>query len=144
MIRNALALLVLSVLAGGVASAADDEYVYSPKTGKLTRNGTVVATGYSGHGEGVNNPDKEKVKNVGPIPAGTWTIGAAFKHDSKGPTVMRLMPTGHDAHGRSGFLIHGDNSKNDRSASEGCVILGKTVREEIAKSGVTKLRVVKE
>lgn len=46
--------------------------------------------------------------------------------------------------GRSGFLIHGDNSKGDHSASEGCIILGPKVREEIAKCKITKLRVVKE
>ena len=41
-----------------------------------------------------------------------------------------------DAHGRSGFLIHGDNSKGDKSASEGCIILGPDVRKAIADSGL--------
>ena len=76
------------------APAADKEFVYSQKTGKLTLDGKEVGKGYSGHGDGKNNPEKEKMKNVGPIPAGVWTIGKAFKHDSKGLTVMRFTPSG--------------------------------------------------
>lgn len=141
MFRTALSLLALAT---GLASAAEKELVYVQKTGKLTLDGKEIGTGYSGHGEGVNNPAKEDVKNVGPIPAGNWTVGKAFKHDTKGPTVMKLTPDGHKAHGRDGFLIHGDNKKGDRSASEGCIILGPDVRKAIAESGATKLKVVKE
>jgi hypothetical protein len=34
-------------------------------------------------------------------------------------------------YGRSAFLIHGDNFQNDRSASSGCIILPRTVRETV-------------
>ena len=47
---------------------------------------------------------------------------------------MRLEPRGHNAHGRDGFLIHGDNPALNGSASEGCIILGKPLRELIAAS----------
>lgn len=140
MFRNAVALFVLSA---GAVAAADDVYVYSQKTGKLTLGTTLIATGYSGHGEGVNNPDKEKVKNVGPIPAGDWIISAPRKYKTM-DNCFDLTPNGHTAHGRNQFLIHGDNAKGDKSASEGCIILDKPVRDEIAKSKIRKLRVVKE
>ncbi len=39
---------------------------------------------------------------------------------------FRLAPKGHDAHGRSGFQIHGNNVKND--ASRGCIIMDFPVR----------------
>src|SRR6266545_322111 len=124
------------IVAGSVAGADEKEFVYVQKTGKLLLNGKEIGCGYSGHGDGVNNPAKEKEKDVGPIPAGLWTIGPAFKHDTKGPLVMRLTPDGHKAHGRDGFMIHGDNKKMDNSASEGCIILGPEVRKKIAESGI--------
>lgn len=143
MFRMAFALVVSVGLVGGVASAADDEYVYSQKTGKLTLGGKLIATGYSGHGDGVNNPDKEKMRNVGPIPAGLWTLSKPRTY-KKMENCFDLTPSGHDAHGRDQFLIHGDNDKGDKSASEGCIILDKAVRLKIADGKVTKLRVVKE
>lgn len=136
--------LAMALCVIDTAVAADKEFVYVQKTGRLTLDGKEVGKGYSGNGNGNNNPAKEKEKNVGPIPAGLWTIGKAFTHDAKGPLVMRLTPDGHAAHGRDGFLIHGDNKKMDGTASEGCIILGKNTRQTIANSGVVKLRVVKE
>jgi hypothetical protein len=144
-------LYIVVVLAGVLrvtnSTRADDPpkdtWVYHQSTGELSLNGKVVATGYSGHDKGMNNADSEGEKNVGPIPRGEWSIGEAFKHETKGPVVMKLTPVGHDARGRSGFLIHGDNSKMDRSASEGCIILERAARDKIAESGFKKLLVVK-
>jgi hypothetical protein len=120
-----------------------DTWIYRQSTGELTLNGKLVATGYSGHDKGLNNADAEGEKNVGPIPRGEWSIGEAFKHDTKGPVVMKVTPIGHDARGRSGFLIHGDNAKMDKSASEGCINLERVARDKIAESGFKKLLVVK-
>src|SRR5437870_7779771 len=100
---------VLSMHAVAAAQAPKDCWLYKQSTGSISINGAVVGTGYSGHGTGLNNPEKEKEPNVGPIPVGEWTISEAFKHNSKGPLVMRLTPVGHIAHGRTEFLIHGDN-----------------------------------
>lgn len=52
---------------------------------------------------------------------------------------MRLTPIGHSALGRSAFMIHGNNVQNN--ASQGCIILGPTLRQQIAGSGDTQLRV---
>lgn len=46
---------------------------------------------------------------------------------------MNLTPVGHNALGRGGFMFHGDNVQN--SASQGCVILGPTIRQQISASG---------
>lgn len=45
---------------------------------------------------------------------------------------MNLTPLGHNALGRTGFMIHGNNIQDN--ASQGCVILGPTIRQQIAAS----------
>ena len=137
----AVALFAPAVSAG--SSDPKDVWVYQQSSGELRLNGKVIARGYSGHGKGLNNPGLENVANVGPIPRGEYTIGESFKHASKGPTVMRLTPAGHNAHGRTGFLIHGDNAKMNQSASEGCIILGPAVRQQVAESKIKRLLVTR-
>jgi hypothetical protein len=107
-------------------------WTYSQSTGSLTQDGVFVATGYSGAGPGRNNPAEQAVPNVGPIPQGRYSIGPPFETARQGECVMRLTPAGHDALGRSGFLIHGDNLTHD--ASTGCIILPREIRDRIAAS----------
>lgn len=110
-------------------------------TGELRdSDGVHVWTGYSGHGEGRDNPAMEAVPAVGPIPSGLWSIGPPHNSDHTGPFSMALTPVGHDAHGRSAFLIHGDNKTRD--ASHGCVIVPRPIRERIWNSGDHQLEVV--
>ena len=99
---------------------------------------------YSGHGEGLNNPDLEAVPNVGPIPGGLWSIGRPrVPVDHLGPLAMPLTPApGTDALGRTALFIHGDNAALDHSASDGCLILPHDVRARIAESDDAKLMVV--
>ena len=107
-------------------------------------DGHTLARGYSGHGAGLNNPDMEAVANVGPIPAGTWRIDPVpLPEGHLGPVALALTPDGFDPHGRSLFRIHGDNAAMDRTASDGCIILSRPVRQAIAASGVTRLCVVR-
>jgi hypothetical protein len=114
---------------------------YSQSKGELDHDGAAVGVGYSGHGDGMNNPDDEAIPNVGPIPAGDWSIGAAEDMPHLGPVAMPLTPQGHNAHGRFGFFIHGDNPAMNRTASDGCIILSRPIREQIAASGDTDLNV---
>ena len=111
-------------------------WTYSQSSGKLLLNGTLVATGYSGHDDGLNNPVLQNEAQIGPIPQGVYTIGpVTANHPGKGPVVMELHPKlGTQVFGRSGFLIHGDNSELDHTASHGCIILGRPTREQIAAS----------
>ena len=115
-------------------------YTYTQTTGELDRDGTKVGMGYSGHAEGRNNPAMQDVHNIGPIPQGTYQIGPPHDTPTHGPHVMALTPVGHDALGRSGFLMHGDNVKHD--ASQGCIIMPRNVRDSVSSSGDDQLTVV--
>lgn len=123
--------------------AFKDVWVYKQNTGDLSLNGKVVGKGYSGNGKGINNSELEKEKDTGPIPRGEYAISDAFRHETKGPITMRLTPVGHKAQGRTGFMIHGDNSKADKSASNGCIILGPELRTMISTSQFKRLMVTK-
>jgi hypothetical protein len=53
---------------------------------------------------------------------------------------MRLEPdAGTDTRGRAGFLIHGDNTAMDHTASHGCIILPRATRLTIDASDVRAL-----
>ena len=46
--------------------------------------------------------------------------------------------------GRDGFLLHGDSKESPGRASHGCVIMPRSVREQVWKSGDRDLEVVAE
>lgn len=118
-------------------------WTYNSTTGRMDRDDKIIATCYSGHGKGLNNPDMETVVGIGPIPRGNYTIGPWEEfHTHLGPCVAPLIPDKDTAHGRSGFFIHGDNANMDHTASDGCVIAGRPLREAMRASGETKLTVV--
>lgn len=118
-------------------------WTYSQATGELRHNGVLVGTGYSGSGTsaatGRNKPAMQNVHNQGPIPTGQYQIGNAYNHPQKGPTAMNLTPIGHSAQGRGGFMIHANNVQNN--ASQGCIILGPVLRQQVASSGDHQLMV---
>ena len=119
-------------------------WVYQQRTGDLTDpQGNHAGQGYSGHGEGVNNPALQAVHDVGPIPVGVWRIGAPMSHPVMGPIVMPLNPAaGTDALGRTGFYIHGDTPDMNQTASHGCVVLSRNLRLAIAASGDSQFKVI--
>jgi hypothetical protein len=115
---------------------------YQQSTGKVAHDSATAGFGYSGHGAGLNDPAMEAEPDIGPIPAGRWTIGPPkTPPDHLGPLAMPLTPVGFDPHGRSAFFIHGDNAAGNRSASHGCIILGPAIRAQIYRSGDTDLLV---
>jgi RHS repeat-associated protein len=128
------------------------DWVVSQSTGQVTHvnssgTSTNVGTGYAGHGAGVNNPNMQNVQGTGPLPQGTYTIETQRNNRTGSgtnlPGSMRLTPSpANTMYGRVGFLIHGDNSRGDRSASEGCVVLNPNIRNQIGSSGDNVLRVV--
>lgn len=100
-----------------------------------------VDYGYSGKGEGLNNPDWQDVPNQGPIPAGQYRFGKP--NNRKGPLTLPLTPhPSNDMFDRNAFLMHGDNGCACHSASSGCVIMQKITRRWIASSGDRQLIVV--
>jgi hypothetical protein len=122
---------------------------WDQSAGELSRDGKFVSRGYSGHGRGKNNPALQGVVGVGPIPAGRWRIGAPYDSDRVGRYALRLEAVdakpGDDVEertGRGAFRIHGDSVSAPGTASHGCIILPRAVREAIWKSGDRDLEVV--
>jgi len=102
--------------------------IYSQTSGAM-RNaaGDLLATGYAGHGAGVNNPALQSVHNTGPLPQGTYVINPPVDTTTHGPCVMWLTPDpANEMFGRSGFGIHADEIANPgkRLASTGCIVIG--------------------
>ncbi|HEY5998128.1 MAG TPA: tlde1 domain-containing protein [bacterium] len=127
-------------------------WVYSRSSGQLTHEdpplrSVDVGTGYSGHGLGLNNPTLQFLRNVGPIPQGTWTIGPQQNNTTGSgtnlPASMRLTPAADtQTLGRDGFLIHGDNGRGNRSASQGCPVFNRNIRNQIGGSDDNTLVVI--
>lgn len=114
---------------------------YTQSSGQLHHNGKLIATGYSGRGEGRNNPALEAGRAVGPLPRGRWkVVGPPYNSANVGPYALKLEPVGHNAHGRTAFRIHGNNKAND--ASHGCLIFPRNIRELVWSSGDRDLEVV--
>lgn len=118
-------------------------WTYKQSTGELFHDGNFVAKGYAGAPEGKNDPGKQAVKNVGPLPRGGYHIGKPRDSELRGPKVLPLTPLScTDTFGRSAFLIHGDSKTEPGAASHGCIIMPRMVRDQIATSGDTTLEVV--
>ena len=118
-------------------------WVYQQSSGTMSREGKPLFKGYSGNGDYVNKPQGQAYRNKGPIPQGMWEIVSKFDSKDHGPFCLRLMPAdGTVTFGRAGFLIHGDNSRGDQSASQGCIILPRRAREEIWNSKDKSLEVI--
>ena len=121
-------------------------------TGELIRDAHVVAKGYSGWddgdgvaepGEGKNDPGAQELRMTGPIPRGKWRVGPPEEHPTAGSLTLRLFPEpGTETFGRGGFLIHGDSRSTPGSASHGCIILPRAVRQMIWDSGDHEIEVV--
>lgn len=113
-------------------------WIYDQRSGRMTGPTGVELTGYSGSPTHRNNPASEAIRNNGPIPRGTYAIDSDIS-DRRGPVTIRLTPVGHSAHGRSGFLIHGENARTLGASSQGCIILNRQARDAIHASGSTTL-----
>lgn len=117
---------------------------YNQTTGELRCNGILAGVGYSGKGNGKNNPELEATPFIGPIPCDWWTIDGPPKNTEKhGPYVLTLTPDRDTiTYGRSEFLIHGDSEDHPGEASEGCIVAPPNVRSRIWQSGDRRLLVV--
>lgn len=87
-------------------------------------------SGYSGSNSngGRNNFFQLGTQSTGPIPLGTYTVGAPYGSLNTGPNTMVITPnmqttTSIQSSGRDpgSFRIHGNNSS--KNASQGCIIL---------------------
>jgi RHS repeat-associated protein len=117
---------------------------YSQSAGSLICTDSITGqiylncTGYSGRGGGINDPLAQIIESYGPIPRGTYIIGEDTRR--RGPLTFPLYPAPfNNMFGRTEFLIHGDNSRNDRTASEGCIIANRRCREGIRPGEVLRV-----
>lgn len=118
-------------------------WTYYQSTGELWYKGKLIGKGYSGNLINKNNPDRQHVKGMGPIPRGTYHIGGYTS--SKGPMTITLTQTSGDSYGRSLFRIHGEKKPPAKPgfASEGCIIMSPVVRGKIIHSSDNTLEVVR-
>jgi hypothetical protein len=124
-------------------------WTYVQKSGQLLRDGAYIATGYSGYDDpdsgqqGRNNPDLENIHDVGPIPVGLYSIGTPIDTVTHGPFVLPLTPDpSNQMFGRAGFLMHGDSVVQPGTASRGCIIMARDVRNQVAGSQDRSLQVI--
>lgn len=119
-------------------------WTYEQATGRLLDpDGEVVGIGYSGMGNGKNNPQFQNVHNVGPIPEGRWLIGTPMNSQTHGPFAMPLVPDpSTQLFGRDAFLMHGDSVHAPGTASQGCIIMARDVRDKVWASNDHELEVV--
>ena len=116
---------------------------WDQSAGKLSLDGVFKSSGYSGRDRGKNNPSMQAAKGIGPIPQGLWNITGVKDSPDLGPVCIILEPAkGTNTFGRSEFRIHGDSIKNPGTASHGCIILPRAIREWIVRSKFTQIRVV--
>lgn len=133
------------------------DLVYEQSSGRLLLEdidggAALLARCYSGAPGFVNDPDAQGEVGRGPIPRGLWLVGRAVRHSTLGPAAIPLLPatateTGQVAAGttrlgRSGFYIHGDNDKRNQSASRGCIVCPRVIRDVIIGLGIKRLVVV--
>ena len=113
------------------------------QTGLLVGPDERQYSAYSGRGEYKNRPDAQYIQDWGPIPCGVYRIGDPTDTLTHGPYVLPLTPdAANKMFGRAGFLIHGDSIVEPGTASEGCIIVAKMVRETIHLSQDRELHVV--
>jgi hypothetical protein len=117
-------------------------WTYTQVNGRIRRNG-ITGFGYAGNGVGKNNPAMQNVIDVGPVPCGMYTIQPPVNTDKHGPYVLWLEPDpANEMFGRADFGIHGDNIERPGTASDGCIIMPRFVREYIWNSSDNRLAVI--
>lgn len=85
-----------------------------------------IGTGSAGRAPHRNDPEKDHVRGMGPLPRGDYRMGVV-SHPRFAAPAIRLSPVaGTDTKGRSGFYIHGGTH------SEGCILIQRRERTAIA------------
>jgi hypothetical protein len=83
----------------------------------------LIGYGYSGQPSFLNDIHKENLKNIGPLPAGMYTITSVYNDPKRGDHACVLTPMpGNNMYDRGGFLIHGDTATESHDASDGCIV----------------------
>lgn len=108
----------------------------------LDKNGKRVATGYSGKGDHKNKVTDTNIVGEGPLPIGLYSIGQPRTSPKTGQYAMDLTPhKENEMFGRAAFQIHGDSLRAPGTASSGCIIMPRLIRELIWNSGDHEIEV---
>ena len=119
---------------------------YDQSTGQLrcaddnTGQQSVNEQCYSGAPGAVNDRSQQNTPHVGPIPLGDYDIGTGVGNRGTGPQSLPLTPTENNnqfpsTRDPNSFLMHGDNSRGNQSASQGCIICARNTRNTIDAAG---------
>ena len=123
-------------------------WTYEQATGKLRNpNGDVIGRGYAGRDidsagnfvGGKNNPVKENIENVGPLPSGIYAADwIELIHAVLGKFAIHLKPDQTTeakiaAYGRQplSFFVHGDSLEHPGASSDGCIVQTLSVRRQL-------------
>jgi hypothetical protein len=114
-------------------------WMYDPKGNQCEPQG------YAGHGIGLNNPEMQSVKFVGPIPVGKYKFGTPRHDPEVGKFAIPLIPDpSNEMYGRDDFYLHGDEILNPGKhlASDGCPVQALLTRIKVSESPDQDLEVV--
>jgi len=119
-------------------------WTFNISAGQLLQDGEFVGDAYAGAPGYTDDPAAEDLVNKGPLPEGWYTmLPPVDKPYSVGAYAIELVPDAtNDMHGRSGFFCHGDNPQGNHSASDGCIVALRVIRERMWDSGDHRLQVV--
>lgn len=119
-------------------------WVWGQRQGVLvTPMGKFAEYGHAGRLEGRNNPDMERVKGIGPLPCGLYTMQIPHNSPTTGPYTLTLIPdASNDMHGRSSFAIHGESTTDPENSSHGCIVVSREARVRAWESGDHRLMVI--
>ena len=105
---------------------------FSQSSGLITDEaGEHVALGWSGRGEGKDNPAQQDIRCQGPLPQGLYRVGTWGQHPRLGPLVAHLEQIEGETFGRDAFYIHGPSSVNYGQESMGCIVVPRVGRQRV-------------
>jgi hypothetical protein len=110
---------------------------YDARRRALIANGVVIGHAVSGNGSGLNNPDKARQRNTGPVPPGYYSLGEPHYHGYKTRSgviqkysIEVIPPPGDvgakqmratDGGQRDGIFIHENLRLATGPGSQGCI-----------------------
>mgnify|MGYP003333853596 FL=1 len=106
--------------------------------------GETIAQGWAGHGEGKNNPEKQQIRETGPLPQGLYKVGKWQDHPRLGRMVARLEQIEGETYGRDGFFIHGPSKDPAKygQESKGCIVIPYQARLKVKELSPSFIQVV--
>jgi hypothetical protein len=109
-------------------------WIYHQRSGDLYLNREFIGTGYAGRMTNKNNPDRQHVRGLGPLPRGTYHFGQISR--KFGPMTVQLVPDATNTmYGRSHFYVHAERRNPPFGwASQGCIVVNSTIRHRLVNS----------